>query len=227
MRNKANDGNHRMTIQMQHLRRHARLFSVLLMACVLSACEREVDAKSVADTIRNISEEQRERIRQMEKAGPPTFNGTRLYTGPHRTPAKMEGLTIVGYNYTDAYISDFSVNGVGGGNIEVSSREHSYGGGTCCAAVPADTPLPLTVRIEWKRDGDVPRCRQTVLLDGPVPADPRYFEVHFYQDGKIKVALSDYPSVPHVLIDRFDATKRKASGNVVNDTKFSTCGHDK
>lgn len=216
-----------MTNPMQGLRRHARLFAALLLTCALAACEREVDAKSVADTIPNISEEQRARIRQMEKAGPPTFQGTRLYTGPHRTPAKMEGLTMVGYNYTDTYISDFSVNGAGGGNIEVSSKEHSYGGGTCCAAIPADTPLPLTVQIEWKRDGNVPRCRQTVLLDGPVPADPRYFEVHFYQDGKIKVALSDYPSVPHVLIDRFDYTKRKASGNVINDTKYGTCGHDK
>ncbi|WP_456282633.1 DUF3304 domain-containing protein [Cupriavidus sp. JZ107] len=160
----------------------------------------------------------------MEKSDGPALGGASGSTGTYRTPAKMEGLTIVGYNYTDTYISDFWVNGAGGGNIEVSSKEHSYGGGTCCAAIPADTPLPLGVRIEWKRDGDVPRCRQTVLLEGPVPADPRYFEVHFHQDGKIKVALSDYPSVPHVLIDRFDYTKRKASGNVVNDTMFGTCG---
>lgn len=216
-----------MTTPMQVLRSQARLLVAVLLACALAACERKVDAKSVADTIPNISEEQRELIRKMEKAGPPTFNGVQLYTGPHRTPAKMEGLTIVGYNYTDTYISDFSVNGAGGGNIEVSSKDHSYGGGTCCAAIPADTPLPLTVDIAWKRDGDVPRCRQTVLLDGPVPADARYFEVHFYQDGKVQVALSDYPSVPRVLVDRFDYTKRKASGNVVNDGKFSKCGHDK
>lgn len=209
------------------LRSYARLTTTAFLICVLGACERNIEAKSMDDTVSNISEAQRQGIPQVEKLGPPTFNGTRLYTGPHRTPAKMEGLTIVGYNYTDTYISDFSVNGAGGGNIEVSSKEHGYGGGTCCAAIPADTPLPLPVRIEWKRDGDVPRCRQTVLLDGPVPADSRYFEVHFYQDGKIKVALSDYPSVPHVLIDRFDATKRKASGNVINDTKFGTCGHDK
>lgn len=212
---------------MQVLRRYARLSAAALLTFALAACERDVGAKSIADAIPNISEEQRERIRQMEKAGPPTFNGIKLYTGPYRTPVKMDGLTIIGYNYTDTYISDFSVNGAGGGNVEVSSTAHSYGGGTCCASIPADTPLPLTVRIEWKRDGDVPRCRQTVLLDGPVPVEPRYFEVHFYQDGKVQVALSDYPSVPRVLVDRFDYTRRKASGNVVNDTKFSTCGHDK
>lgn len=192
--------------------------AVALLLCTMTACEGRVD------TVAKLHGEQGERIRRMEKSDGPALGGASGSTGTYRTPAKMEGLTIVGYNYTDTYISDFWVNGAGGGNIEVSSKEHSYGGGTCCAAIPADTPLPLRVRIEWKRDGDVPRCRQTALLEGPVPADPRYFEVHFHQDGKIKVALSDYPSVPHVLIDRFDYTKRKASGNVVNDTMFGTCG---
>lgn len=195
----------------------ARAAAVVLL-CTITACEGRVD------TVANVHGKQGERIRRMEGSAEPAHKGARLPTGTGHTPAKMEGLTIVGYNYTDTYISDFWVNGAGGGNIEVSSKDHSYGGGTCCAAIPADTPLPLTVRIEWKRDGDVPRCRQTVLLEGPVPANPRYFEVHFYQDGKIKVALSDYPSVPHVLIDRFDSTKRKRSGNVVNDTISGTCG---
>ena len=166
------------------------------------------------------------KARAMLESGGPSFNGTRLFTGPHRTPSRMGGLTIVGYNYTDTYIGSFSVNGAGGGNIEVSSKTSGGGGGTCCAAIPADTALPLTLDIAWKRDGQVPWCRQTILLDGPVPADPQYLEVHFFQDGSIKAAMTDYPSLPRVQLDRASYVRRKASGNVNNDGKFGSCGHD-
>jgi hypothetical protein len=166
------------------------------------------------------------KTRAMLEAGGPSFNGTRLYTGPYRTPAGMGGLTIVGYNYTDTYIGSFTVNGAGGGNIEVSSKTSGGGGGTCCAAVPADTALPITIDIAWKRDGKVPWCRQTILLDGPVPADPQYLEVHFFQDGTIKAAMSDYPSPPRLQLDRVSYVKRKASGNVNHDGKYGSCGHD-
>jgi len=94
---------------------------------------------------------------------------------PHnRLPANMSGLTIVGYNYTDTYIGSFTVNGAGGGNIEVSSKTSGGGGGVCCAAIPAGAALPITIDIAWKRDGRVPWCRQSAVLDGPVPADPQY-----------------------------------------------------
>lgn len=147
-------------------------------------------------------------------------------TPRNRLPANMSGLTIVGYNYTDTYIGSFTVNGAGGGNIEVSSKTSGGGGGTCCASVPADTALPITIDIAWKRDGKVPWCRQTILLDGPVPADPQYLEVHFFQDGSIKVAMSDYPSPPRLQLDRVSYVKRKASGNVNHDSKYGSCGHD-
>jgi len=154
----------------------------------------------------------------------PTFNGVKLYTGPHSTPKGLKGLTIRGFNYTDFYIGDFAVDGAGGGNVEVSDQHTGGGKGTCCAPIPGGIDLPTTVEISWKRDGDVPYCKQEVLLNGPVPKEPYAFDVHFYQDGTIQVAISEFDTDVRVRLDRFSALQRKASGNVNNDTKFSRCG---
>ncbi|MBC7993220.1 MAG: DUF3304 domain-containing protein [Rhizobacter sp.] len=154
----------------------------------------------------------------------PMFNGVALYTGPHSTPKGMKGLTIRGYNYTDTYIDSFAVNGAGGGNLEVSRKHAGGGGGTCCASIPGGLELPMTVEIVWKRDGDAPYCKQTVLLDRPVATDPYAFDVHFYQDGTIQVATAPFDSEARVNLERFNAYERKASGNVNNDSKLSRCG---
>lgn len=153
----------------------------------------------------------------------PQFKGVDLYTGPYRTPKHLSGLTIIGYNYTDTYIDSFTVNGVGGGNIEVSTPG-SYGGGTCCAPILKDFPLPMTVDIAWNRDEGQPWCKQTVLLTGPVPDDANDFEVHFYQDGTIQVAITDYPTPARETSGRFNRVQRKETGNTNNDSKFSECG---
>lgn len=154
---------------------------------------------------------------------PPTFNGRPLFTGPHRTPKGMKGLGIAGYNYTDTYIDSFAVNGAGGGNIEVSGPTTGGNGVACCASIVDDMPLPIAVEISWRRDGDAPLCKQTVLLDGPVPAEPNYLEVHFYQDGAIQLAITDYPSPARLTLERFNRIQRKPADNVDNDDKFSEC----
>ena len=154
----------------------------------------------------------------------PMFNGVKLYTGPHSTPQGLKGLTIRGYNYTDFYIGNFTVNGAGGGNVEVSDRDAGGGKGTCCAPITGGIDLPTTVEISWKRDGDVPYCKQRVLLDGPMPKEPYAFDVHFYQDGTVQVAISEFDADVRVRLDRFSSLQRKASGNVNNDSKFSRCG---
>ncbi|WP_019562332.1 DUF3304 domain-containing protein [Caldimonas manganoxidans] len=157
---------------------------------------------------------------------PPMLNGRQLYTGPHRTPKGMKGLTIVGYNYTDTYIDSFRVNGAGGGNLEVSTPTAGGGKGTCCAPVRADMPLPAPVEITWTRDiRRGPWCKQTVLLEGPVREPANYFEVHFYQDGRIEVSISDFPSPPRVRVPRHNPDMRYAEGNVNNDEKLSECTH--
>lgn len=159
---------------------------------------------------------------------PPMLNGRELYTGPHRTPKSMKGLTIVGYNYTDTYIDSFRVNGAGGGNIEVSDEGYKYGGGTCCAPIRADMPLPAPVEITWTRSiYKGPWCTQKVLLEGPIRESANYFEVHFYQDGHIEVALSDFPGPPRLRLPRHDVEARHAHGNVINDDKYAECKHER
>ncbi len=205
--------------------RASLLVIAVKVVCVLAICHRSSSAASIADAMPNATEAQREMIRRMEKSAPPTLNGIQLYTGPERTPAFLKGLTIVGYNYTDTAIANFSVEGAGGGNIEVSSRGYSYGGGTCCAPIPQETPLPVPVGIKWQRDGIGvrPWCEQTVLLKGPMPRDANFFEVHFYQDGTIQVAITDYPSRPRVSMDRYSPALRKPSGNIDNDSQHARC----
>jgi hypothetical protein len=152
-----------------------------------------------------------------------SFKGTSLHTGPHKTPKGMKGLGITGYNYTDSYIDTFAVNGAGGGNIEVSDLTSSGNGVACCASIPGDTALPMKVEISWRRDGDAPYCKQTVLLDGPVAQQPNYLEVHFYQDGTIQLAITEIPSSARVKLTRFNPAFRHANGNVDNDLKYSEC----
>jgi hypothetical protein len=53
-----------------------------------------------------------------------------------------------------------------------------------------------------------------------------YLEVHFFPDGSIKAALSDYPAPPRMQLERFSYVKRRPSGNVDNDERFGSCGHD-
>jgi hypothetical protein len=144
--------------------------------------------------------------------------------GQPSTSTQSNSLTIRGFNYTDTYISNFTVNGVGGGNLEVSDRQAGGGGGTCCAPISSDVRLPFSLEIEWRRDGSAPYCRQNVLLYGPVPAKPYALDVHFYQDGTIQVAVSEFEAGARVTLDRFNYVQRKETGNTNNDAKFSRCG---
>jgi Protein of unknown function (DUF3304) len=190
----------------------------VLTSLILVACDGAANGPTkppVPDAVKNFDPSKFEK---------PMFNGVALYTGPHSTPKGMKGLTIRGFNYTDTYIDSFAVNGAGGGNLEVSRNHAGGGGGTCCASIPGGLELPTTVEIVWKRDGDTPHCKQTVLLDGPAPTAPDALDVHFYQDGTIQVAIAPFDSEARVNLGRFNAYERKASGNVNNDSKFSRCG---
>jgi hypothetical protein len=200
------------------------LLATCILGLTLAGCSREQHATAasadvkIPDAVKNFD---------LKTYKPPMFKGVQLYTGPHRTPKGMSGLTLVAYNYTDTYISNFTVNGAGGGNVEVSDMQSGHGGGACCAPISADTPLPMPVEITWKRDGEVPYCRQTVLLNGPIPPNPNAFEVHFYQDGTIQVAITDFPSPQRLSLKNFNRLQRKASDNINNDSKFSECGYVK
>jgi hypothetical protein len=134
-----------------------------------------------------------------------------------KTPAVGQTvmLTLHGYNYTDHYIDSYSVNGAGGGNLFVSSPTTGGGGGACCVRWLVGRALPVKVHIRWESseclytkrvDGeDFPRAKSfyseaDVWLKGPIPADPQYFETHFYPDGHIEVAVTDDYSMPRLKL---------------------------
>jgi Protein of unknown function (DUF3304) len=135
---------------------------------------------------------------------------------------KRASLTLYGYNYTDVGIYSFSVNGNGGGNLEVGDKDGGGGGHVCCIGVIRDMQYPYKVQVKWTRDAKR-WCEQQVTVTPPFPPDPKYFEVHFYPDGKIEAAVTEQASPPRLKLERFHPDFRKETGNIVNDDKFSRC----
>jgi hypothetical protein len=135
---------------------------------------------------------------------------------------KHYSLGVVGYNYTDLYISSFSVGATGGGNIDVSDMESGGGGTSCCLEWIEGTKLPVEFTIEWTRDREI-WCYLDVSFNGPIPKHPSIFATHFYEDGHIEVEIAeDYPDV-RVRKSRFDSNQRKEFGNSVWDDHFAKC----
>lgn len=138
----------------------------------------------------------------------------------------FKGLTISGYNYTDLPISSFEVDGQSGGDLGVSS-ETSGGGAMCCVHRP--TYAPLTYTVAWTRGPETPTsrwCRMEVVHKGPLPKNPWRFEVHFYQDGHIEVAVTDDISDPRVKLPNILRGLRRyedISKNKVNDEATAEC----
>ncbi|NLP62561.1 DUF3304 domain-containing protein [Paraburkholderia sacchari] len=125
-------------------------------------------------------------------------------------------LGLVGYNYTDRAISDFSVNGQWGANLVLSTPTSGGGSTMCCVVMSRDTKTPFWVDVEYKMSAlesypprkiiepSAPYRKAKVQVTGPVPADPSYLEIHFYPDGHIEAALSgrDGPSPPRLKLER-------------------------
>lgn len=148
-------------------------------------------------------------------------------------PAEFErssgpvSLTLIGFNYTDLSIDNFSVNGQGGGNIFVSTPTSGGGGSVCCVGFSAASELPIPVKIRWTRDRKR-WCEKEVLITGPVPAAPEYLAVHFYPDGRIDAEITQqYPSVKLQLEEGVNPDERKPSGNTVADEQTARCTNDR
>lgn len=150
----------------------------------------------------------------------PTKN---VSTPSQRAQPPSHGLTIYGYNYTDLYIYSFQVAGQGGGNLSVSTLTTGGSKSACCASVyPALVPYEVT--IKWKgREGTDRWCEMKVMLNGPIPAKPEYFEVHFYPDGHIEVAVTEDASKPRLKLERFSYGRRKEADNKVYDEQVGVC----
>ncbi|MBI5334576.1 MAG: DUF3304 domain-containing protein [Burkholderiales bacterium] len=125
-------------------------------------------------------------------------------------------LTIYGYNYTDDYIDQFEVNGQGGGNLFPSTPTAGGGKSVCCVGLWTGTELPKKVKVRWtgsyctyttvnsygeRRDWRRGVWREAdAWINGPLPADPNYFEVHIYEDGHVEVQVTQNSSRPRVKL---------------------------
>ncbi len=128
------------------------------------------------------------------------------------------GLTLVGYNYTNRYIDEFSVDGVGGGNLFVSGPTSGGGGDVCCVNYITG-PGEWKVHVKWQADA----CtydehtwsngekhseiysyfkEADVLVDPHVPDHPAYFEVHFYPDGHVEAVITEHASPPRLKLSK-------------------------
>jgi Protein of unknown function (DUF3304) len=138
---------------------------------------------------------------------------------------KPVGLAINGFNYTDLVIELFSVAYQGGGNIYVSSPTSGGGGTVCCVTWRTGTKLPKPIQVEWLRvvNNKDRWCRKTVMLTGPVPANPTAIGVHFMPDGDIQIELTEGEADPKLKLNRFDAGRRKEIGNVIHDEETASC----
>jgi Protein of unknown function (DUF3304) len=135
---------------------------------------------------------------------------------------KRYSVVAYGYNYTDTYIDSFEVNGAGGGNLEVSIPTAGGGKHTCCVTLVSGLPVGTEFKIKWTRDRKR-WCEQTVQLPKPVPIEPRYFEVHFYDDGRIEVEATQRASEPRLKLDRVSYARRHEVNNINNDDRFARC----
>ena len=126
-------------------------------------------------------------------------------------------LTIMGYNYTDRDINDFSVDGTGGGNLSVSSASGGGGGSVCCSSYITGTPAP-EIKVRWQADA----CTYDIWHDeegkefnnifsiyktagvkvAAVSLNPKYLEIHIFSDGHVEAAITDEVSAPRLILDQ-------------------------
>jgi hypothetical protein len=131
-------------------------------------------------------------------------------------------LAIVGYDYTDRAVADFSVNDAWGANVSVSTPTSGGGKIICCVAMSRSTKTPFWVDVEYQMDAlenysprkviepSGPYRKARVEVKGPIPPDPSYLEIHFYPDGHLEGAISgkDGPLGPRLRLEARSAYAR-------------------
>ncbi len=100
---------------------HSRSTVTLLMAALITAACTPNEAAAPAAA--------RARLKPQAKAT--AASGAATASATPRSSQDHYSLGIVGYNYTDPYISYFIVNGTNGFDLSMST-EHSGGGKTSC-----------------------------------------------------------------------------------------------
>lgn len=143
-------------------------------------------------------------------------------------------LSLIGYNYTTRYIDQFSADGVDGGNIFVSTQTGGGGGRVCCVSYIRGIS-PWYAKVRWqagactynnKIDTNGQRLYEIypyfkeleVKVSGDIPADPHYFEVHFYPDGHVEALITEQSSGPRVQL-KADRQDKTVFGKCQNDKR--------
>lgn len=135
-------------------------------------------------------------------------------------------LPIQGFNYTDRTISSFHVDGTWGGNLFVSRRGAGGGKSACCVdwydLLHRELPKPYTIR--WISDmcryqveeggGVFDRYRslwqEEIVLLTDLPAEqPEAFQVHFFPDGRVEVAMAKAWEKPRLDLPYDPTTGRR------------------
>jgi hypothetical protein len=148
---------------------------------------------------------------------------------PPRSSKGLYSLGIVGYNYTETGIIDYSVNGTGAFNLTTSGEDSGGGSTVCCFGWAPATKLPMSIRIEWTRDEET-WCRKDVLLTDRGALEPTTIEVHFFPDRHIEVAITDKYSKPRLKLATSggdyrigkDVRQEKKDAQAI-DAKYAEC----
>lgn len=126
-------------------------------------------------------------------------------------------LGLVGFNYTDRFIEEYSVDGSGGGHIHLSSPTSGGSGVVCCAMMSKSKKTKIAVKVRWQVDGCTYLVKSvtgrtgemrnfhyeeaTVFLDNVAGPKPVYLETHFYPNGSVSVKTTSQVSSPEIKLD--------------------------
>ena len=127
-------------------------------------------------------------------------------------------LGLLGYNYTNRHISEYSVNGASGGHVNLSSLTSGGSGTACCVRMLKKNPREVQVRVRWQVDGCIQLERSPttgatgerrilsyketyVDVQLTTKETPNYIETHFYPDGTVQVKLTEAMSNPLLALD--------------------------
>ena len=143
---------------------------------------------------------------------------------PAAAPSRAQGdsagdslLGVVGYNYTSKSISNFTVNGQGGGHLFVSSPSRGSGNTTCCIRYMPGTQAPV-VRVRWQSGSCIFRQSSgygdrtheerylfyreaQIQVEKDIPENPKYIEIHFYPDDTVVARITKKESRPILKLD--------------------------
>lgn len=129
--------------------------------------------------------------------------------------AKPIGLAILGYNYTNRFVVDYTVtdekgDAAWGGDVLLSTPTSGGGRSTCCVMLDPDNRRPVRLRIDWTFDRIddangrtiAPAVKKSawVTVNPPYPEDAHNFEVHFYPDGHVEAMVTRWASPPRITL---------------------------